>query len=76
MIPPSSVLGVQTGLQKQYVPPFRVGDFMGVLFTIIFFLLIKKKDFIVLNIASPKLEASITVFLEKKKRRRPIEMKL
>ena len=56
MIPPSSVLGVQTGLQKfQYVPPFRVGDFMGDLFTIIFFLLIINKDFIVLNIASPKL---------------------
>ena len=32
--PSSSVLGVRIGLQKfNSVPPFSIGDFMGVLFT-------------------------------------------
>lgn len=45
MKPPSSVLGVQTGLQKfHYVSQFRVGDIVGVLFTINTSFKKKKKD--------------------------------
>ena len=43
MKPPSSVLGVRIGLQKfNSVPPFSIGDFMGVLFTRNTFFLNKK----------------------------------